>query len=338
MVHNRVSRIGLRLALAAILVIGVVTPASAHSVDVTVLPSSPLQVTVGKPVAYPISVVNSGKNTVNHITVTGVAPAGFTFLFATPTDACSQTPQVCDFRQVASGAPLPLITFYYRVPTTPGNYDFQVEIKVAEGGNDNSDGTSNNIDTFPSDPVRTVVRDFDDDFVAGHSVPGTRSFTTGGIDCAGANLPANCNDANFALSQTNPHGSAVVVASNAEVTVSDVGPANDCPATITSCFGSGTDLSIANGTPIPGGIAVTMRWDYSELPSGMTAKKLNVIHLFDTPTNIDNDPELEEFALITDPCSADTPVHCFVVEPFKLGDKDIQATFLLPFNGVSKGW
>ena len=24
--------------------------------------------------------------------------------------------------------------------------------------------------------------------------------------------------------------------------------------------------------------------------------------------------------------------------PFKLGDKDIQATFRIPFNGVSKGW
>ena len=64
----------------------------------------------------------------------------------------------------------------------------------------------------------------------------------------------------------------------------------------------------------------------------MTADKLDVIHLFGRTVNG------KTYALITDLCTSVTDTHCFVVVPFKLADKDIQATFRLPFNGVSKGW
>lgn len=339
MVHSRASRNGARLALAIVLTLATATPVAAGDVTATVATSSPLAVTIGKPVAFPVTVTNSGRNTLNSIEVTGLAAPGFTFLLSTPLpstsgDGCSQTQPVCTFRQLASGESLPPIVFFYRVPTTAGQYPFTVEVKVAEGGKDNSDGTANNIDTFRSNTIVTDVRAFDDDFVAGHSLAQGRSFSTGGIDCAGAGLAATCNDAPFPLGEGNPHGTAVTVPIDAEVTASDVAPAVDCPAAVTTCFGHGSRLSIANGANISGGIVVTMRWDASDLPKGLTPAKLGVIHLFDPGRTLDG----RTYALITDLCTTSTQTHCFVVEPFRLGDKDIQATFRLPFNGVSKGW
>ena len=328
----RASRILVRFVLAAALALSISTPAAAGQITATVLTSSPLSVTVGKPVAYPVSVVNSGKSTLNFTMVRGIAAPGFTYLGATPASICSQTVAECTVGQLPAGTPAPAIVFYYRVPATPGTFPYTVEVSVAEGGKDNSDGTSNNLDTFSSNTITTQVRAYDDDFVAGHSIAGTRFFTTGGIDCLAAGLPSTCNDIVAEVNATNPHGTAVRVGVNAEITARDVPPANTCPAAITTCFGSGSQLAVPFAGPIPGGIEVTMRWDYSELPSGMTAKKLNVIHLFDAPVGG------ASYALITDACSGPSDTHCFVVEPFKLTDRDLQATFRLPFNGVSKGW
>jgi hypothetical protein len=330
--RSRASGLTFRIALAAVLALGISTPVSAGEITATVLTSSPLAVTIGKPVAYPVSIVNSGKSTLNFVSVKGVAAAGFTYLGATPTTICSQTVAECSVGQLAAGQPAPAIVFYYRVPMTAGTYPYTVQVIVAEGGTDNSDGTSNNLDTFSSNTISTVVREYDDDFVAGHSIEGTRFFTTGGIDCLAAGLPANCNDMVAEVNETNPHGTAVRIGVNAEVTARDVPPANTCPTAITTCFGSGSQLSVPFSGPVPGGIEVTMRWDYSELPSGMTARKLNVIHLFDAPVNG------ASYALITDACTGPADTHCFTVEPFKLTDRDLQATFRLPFNGVSKGW
>ena len=346
MVHSRASRIAVRLALAMGFALAAITPVAAappvadYNISAIVATSSPSVATVGKPVAFPVTVKNTGKNTLNSIVVTGQAPAGFTFLSSTPpvvapsTDGCSQTTPVCTFRQLTSGKSLPPIVFYYRATVVGTDFPFTVEVTVSEGGKDNSDGTANTIDTFTSNEINTVVRALDVDFVAGHSLAGGRSFSTGGIDCAGAGLPSTCNDTAIALGEGNRHGTAVTVPVNAEVTASDVGPnapGAACPSAIT-CFGYGSSLSIANGANITGGIVVTMRWDLTDLPNGMTPDKLEVIHLFGTTVNG------KTYALITDPCASGTDTHCFVVMPFKLADKDIQATFRLPFNGVSKGW
>ena len=335
MVRNRTSRVGVRVALAAIFLLGVATPVAASEITAVVLRSSPLEVTIGKPVAFPVTVQNTGGNSLNSIVVTGLAAPGFTFLRSTPTSACSQTQPVCNFKQLRSGAATPQIAFYYLVPTAPATYQFKVQVQAAEGGNDNSDGTANNTDTFFSNTIDTVVRAYNQDFVAGHSLALGRTFSTGGIDCAGAGLPATCNDATFLLDANNRHGTAVTMPVDGEVTVSDVPPADNCPAAITTCFGHGSKLSVAGGIDVlPGGITVTMRWDYSDLPNGMTPDKLDVIDLFDPPKLVNGLP----YALITDKCTASNPTNCFVVEPFKLPDKDIQATFKIPFNGVSKGW
>jgi len=342
------TRLATRVVLAFAFLIVLATPASAAERVTFSKSSSPFNVTVGLPVAYPVTVTNTGGSTINHITITGHIDPAFELLFSTPSSACSVNDDgdpVCNFDQLQAGKPAPQVIFYYLVPdtvvhqVTGDTYTFNATATVGEGPNDNPNASHQ--DTYVSAGVTTIVRAVNADFVSGHAVPGIETFSTGGIDCAGAGLPADCNEGLAILGTTNKHGTSVTVPQIAEVTVADLPPtntANTCPPTIKTCFGAGSSISVAGGASIASGITVTMRWDLSELPSGMTWQKLNVIHIFDTPTNIDNDPELETFALITDACANAQDRHCFLVEPFKLGDKDIQATFILPFNGVSRGW
>ena len=148
------------------------------------------------------------------------------------TDGCSQTQPVCTFRQLASGKSLPPIVFYYGA-TVVGPFPFKVEVKVSEGGKDNSDGTANNIDTFTSNTISTHVRALSADFVAGHSLAVGRTFSTGGIDCVGAKLPATATMRRSRLGMLNRHGTAVTVPVNAEVTATDVGPTvGTCPSAV----------------------------------------------------------------------------------------------------------
>jgi hypothetical protein len=340
------ARLATRVAMAFVFLIAMATPASAAERITFSTSSSPFNVTVGLPVAYPVTVTNSSGSTINHITVTGHIDPAFELLFVTPSDACGVNANgdpVCAFDQLQAGKPAPQVIFYYLVPDAVDDavngdeYDFTATATVGEGPNDNPNASHQ--DTFVSAGVTTIVKSLNKDFVSGHAVPGIETFSTGGIDCAGAGLPTDCNDGLAILGTTNKHGTSVTVPQIAEVSVEDEAPGTtSCPPTIKTCFGAGSSISVADGAPIASGITVTMRWDLSELPSGMTWQKLNVIHIFDTPTNIDDDPELETFALITDACADAADRHCFLVEPFKLGDKDIQATFILPFNGVSKGW
>jgi uncharacterized repeat protein (TIGR01451 family) len=317
MKRPRASLTATRAALALIVVLAGAAPVSARDVSVVVQTSSPTVVTAGHPVAYPVSAMNIGKNTVNNVTLTGVAPASFSYLGASST-ACGATAPVCTFGQVASGSPLPNVTFYYLVPETIGSYEFRAVVSVNEGGGDNSDGNANAEDSFSSDPVVTNVVAFSPDFVSGHSVAGIRTFSTGLTN----------------LDATNQHGSSVTVPSNAEVRVADVPPlAIDvpCPAATPSCFGWATSLTVSNGAAFPAGIEVTIRWDASELPSGMTDRKLRIVH-FDGSGH----------EVVSNACTfangLPTNLPCIKSAPMKQPDKDIQATILLLHNGFVRGW
>ena len=349
MSRARASRVAARAAILFVLLLTSIIPVSAaYNVQFTVA-SSPFVVTVGLPVAYPVTVTNGGGNTLNHVTVFGQLDPAFTFLpqLTVPDAFCSDTEPRCDFDQVRPGQPAPQAIFYYAAPATvsdPVNgdtYNFTGLARVSQGSND--DQNPGNSDSFTSPPVVTKVVPTSPNLVSGHSVPGIRTFTTGGLDCALLGLPANCEAGTVALGSGNPHGTRVTVPSNAEVTVADLppllpnmapNPAVACPTAIAAtCFGWGSSLSVANGATIPGGIRVTMRWDLSELPSGMTDKKLRVAHLLTATT----------FEQVTGKCSFNqagvpTNMPCFEVAPFKLADKDIQATFWLASNRVSRGY
>jgi hypothetical protein len=221
------------------------------------------------------------------------------------------------------------------VGTSGAGYVFEAEAIVGEGLNDSTPASHD--DTFLSDAITTTVLPFNRDFVSAYSIPGVRSFTTGGIDCRRLGLSAGCEPGTAPLGGMNPHGTRVRVPTNAEVRVADLPPNHadvQCPAAIAAtCFGWGSSLSVAGGSTVPGGIEVTMRWDKSELPGGMTAGKLRIAHL----------TSVNSFVQVKNPCTyssagAPTNMPCISVAPVKLADGDIQATFFLPSNRVTRGY
>jgi uncharacterized repeat protein (TIGR01451 family) len=314
----RAPRVATRFALALIIMLAGAGPVSARTVDVVVHTSSPTVVTAGYPVAYPVTAQNVGKNTLNSVVLSGVAPDTFTYLSAS-SPACSATEAVCVFGQVPSGASLPAVTFYYLVPEAPGDYQFRAVVTVNEGDADRSDDKSVAGDSFSSDPVDTKVVAFSNDFVSGYSLAGVRRMFSTGLTNLGP---------------TNQHGSSVTVPSDAEVRVADVPPlAIDvpCPTVAASCFGWATSLEIGDGTEFPAGIEVTIQWDASQLPPGMTDRKLRIVH-FDE----------DGYELVSEPCTftdglPDT-LPCIKSAPQKQPDKDIKATILLLHNGFVRGW
>ena len=303
--------------LALMITLAIAMPvAGADPMVAVTTTSSPTSVTVGLPVAYPITVTNNSKNTLNHVTLTGSPSIALTYLGAIPTSACSQTVAMCDFGQMGSGAAASA-TFYYRAPTTPGSFVFTATAHVGEGAGDNP-GASHQ-DTF-STPISTLVLAVSQDEVRGHSLPTDRTFDTG---------------IGNTVSTTNKHGTRVVMPANGEVTVRDLPPEAitlACPAAAPTCFGWASQLAIADGAPFAQGIRVTVRWDVSDLPSGMTEKKLKIIHLFDGGGH----------ALVSNQCTfvsgVPTNLPCLAGAPIKLGDKDLQATLYLLHNGLIRGW
>jgi hypothetical protein len=307
-----------RFALALIIMLAGAGPVSARTVDVVVHTSSPTVVTAGYPVAYPVTAQNVGKNTLNSVVLSGVAPDTFDYLGAS-SEACSADEPVCVFGFVPSGASLPDVAFYYLVAPDPGAYTFRAVVSVNEGSGDNSDDQSVAADSFSSAPVETNVVEFSNDFVSGYSLADVQqNFSTG------LNLDAE-----------NQHGSSVTVPSNAEVRVADVPPLEidvPCPTVAASCFGWATSLDIGDGMQFPAGIEVTIQWDASQLPPGMTDRKLQIVH-FDEDT----------YELVTESCTfgvggLPTSLPCIKSAPQKQPDKDIQATILLLHNGFVRGW
>lgn len=84
MPRSRAFRLPIRIALAGALLVTTAGPVVARDVSIVVQTSSPTTVTAGLPVAYPVVASNSGGSTLNHVTVSGMAPAGFSYLGAHP--------------------------------------------------------------------------------------------------------------------------------------------------------------------------------------------------------------------------------------------------------------
>jgi hypothetical protein len=317
MFRARTLRAAGRAVVAVALLSSIAMPASAVGPGVVVATTaSPLNVTVDLPIAYVVKVTNNTNNTLKFVQVAGETSPGIQYLGALPgAPACSQVAATCDFSGLAKGATAQAI-FYFKAPSVPTTLTFTAHA--------NFDGQTSespaNYQHAVSAPVETIVLPTNQDLVMGHSFGAFRTFTTGlGL-----------------LDTNNPHGTTVELPSaNAEVTVADL-PANhpdaQCPTTLTTCFGQGSSLSVGDGGPIPGGIKVTMRWDSTELPNGMTYQKLRVAHLLTETT----------FEQVTGMCTfvagVPTNMPCFEVAPHKLADKDLQATFWLASNRVSRGY
>lgn len=318
MFRARTFRAAGRAVVAVTLLSSIAMPASAVGPGVIVATTaSPLNVTVDLPIAYVVKVTNNTNNTLKFVQVAGEPSQAIQYLGALPAaPACSQVAPTCDFSGLAKGATAQAI-FYFKAPSAPTTLTFTAHA--------NFDGQTSespaNYQHAVSAPVETIVLPTNQDLVMGHSFGAFRTFTTG----LGS------------LNSNNPHGTTVELPSaNAEVTVADLPadhPDAKCPTTLTTCFGQGSSLSVGDGGPIPGGIKVTMRWDSTELPSGMTYQKLRVAHLLTATT----------FEQVTGICTFNqagvpTNMPCFEVAPHKLADKDLQATFWLASNRVSRGY
>ena len=330
--RSRASRSPARAALVAILLLATAVPASAAGPDVVVeTAASPVRVTVGLPVAYVITVTNNTNNTLKYAAVSGETtnidgtPLNLTYIHTehltyVPGDpvSCSQSGPSCVFDSLPSGATETAV-FVFRAPALPTTFNFTA---LSDFDGDTSNPSAAHNDTV-EDVIVTNVLGPSVDLVAGYSIPGEREFTTG----IGP------------LDTTNQHGTRVRIGVNAEVTLADLPPNHvdaKCPSQIAAtCFGWGSSLSIANGALIPGGIEVTMRWDFSELPKGMTPAKLRIAHLTGTGPN--------GFVQVKDACvyglaGVPTNMPCISVAPFRMADKDIQASFYLASNRVSRGY
>jgi hypothetical protein len=314
-----------RVLVTATLLLTIIGPASAVSPTVTITTAaSPFQVTVNLPIAYVVTVNNGSNNALKNLRVSATTSVPLTYLGAAPTASCDQSIASCLFNGLASGASAQAI-FYFQAPAAPGTFRFSA---LANFDGQTTESPANYQNTLNA-VVDTVVLALDEDLVRGHSVAGFRTFTTGLGN----------------LSTTNRHGTEVALTSDGEVTLEDLAandPRGSCAnlvGAVTSlpCFGEASYLSIANGTALPGGIRATMRWDYTDLPNGMTEKKIRIVHIFDPGILVGG----QSYELVTNLCnSATAPTNkpCLVGAPIRLADKDILATFFLSFNGVSKGW
>jgi hypothetical protein len=321
MFRSRASHRWVRPALVAtVLTLTSVMPAAAVPPGVTLTTAaSPFEVTVNLPVAYVVKVTNGSNNALKYALVSGEISPEFSYLGAHPASSCSQLVPTCDLSGLPSGASAQVI-FYFLAPSAPGTFTFTAYA--------NFDGQTTsppaNYQNALSAPVETVVLAENVDLVRGHSVAGYRVFSTG-LNALGVN---------------NKHGTTVAVPVNAEVTVRDLPashPLASCQGltgevTSLACFGEASYLSVAEGAAIPGGLQVTMRWDASDLPKGMTEKKLRIVHIFDDKT----------YEIVSDLCTfsggVPTNLPCLDGPPVRLGDKDIEATVWLLRNGSARGW
>ena len=317
MSRARASRPSARAALVAIFLLASAVPASAAGPGVVVTTTaSPVQVTVGRPIAYVITVTNNTNNVLKYAGISGeTSPVELDYILSDPA-TCSQSGPSCVFDNLPAGATATAV-FVFEAPAVPGSFNFTA-LSDFDGDTTNPNATHN--DTIEG-VVQTNVLAESPNLVMGYSVPGIREFTTGLLNLDGINQ----------------HGTTVNVPVNAEVTVADLPPGHPdatCPLAIAAtCFGWASSLSVANGAVIPGGIQVTMRWDFSELPKGMTPQKLRIAHLLGN----------NQFVQVKDACVYNaqvvpTNMPCIAVAPYRLGDKDIQAIIYLAFNRLVKGF
>jgi hypothetical protein len=271
------------VAAALVFAVGAATGRAANpGPNVTLsVAGAPGSVSLGHYVAYTATVSNGDTNNVTHLSLTAPAassttPFPLTYVSASPSNgSCSAPPALpltCSFGSLPSGA-TDTVTFVFRAPATlpasGAGVSFAAQITFDEGGNDQN---ASHGDTKLASAATTLGA-VGDDFVSGF-VPfslGDDLVTAG--DLTG---PSNGNPQKTTLSVA----AAAAGALGAAGTVQEVAhPAtdtiSDCQAGF-SCFGQ-TSLVTLPGTFSPP-LQLSFRFDASELPPGMTEKKLRMFH------------------------------------------------------------
>ena len=242
---------------------------------------APGSVSLGHYVAYTATISNGDTNNVTHLSLTApaassTAPFPLAYVSASPSaGSCSAPPALpltCSLGSLASGA-TDTVTFVFRapaaLPASGAAVSFAAQISFDEGPNDQN---SSHGDTKLASAATTLGA-VGDDFVSGF-VPfslGDDLVTAG--DLAG---PSNGNPQKTGLAVAALAASAL----GATGSIQEVGhpftdTTSDCQAGF-SCFGQ-TSFVTLPGTFSPP-LQLSFRFDASELPPGMTQKKLRMFH------------------------------------------------------------
>lgn len=312
------------LLAASLLLMTLASPVAAQDpvFSVEILGSKPLEVTAGQIVAYPVQVNGDNTMTVNHVVVDASVP-GATPLGAITTVGTCPTLEQCDLGQFTAAAQSAFVVFMYRVPTDTAvtSITATVVLNSGEGTND-SPGAAHG-DTFDDDVVTNIHHGDLDTFFSRYVVP--RSFDAGENGIV---------ETDQAITDANRHATRVIVPDESTTLFG-------APATIHEllanplgvgcagpCFGEESQISVADGAAFPEhGLTVQVTFGAPELPKGMTARKLHVVHVFDgglTSELVDGD-----CAEVAAPCRLSTVT---------LKDKSIVVTLLLDSNGSVKGF
>jgi hypothetical protein len=242
---------------------------------------APGSVSLGHYVAYIATIHNGDTNNVTHVALS--APAGgstspfpLTYVSAAPsTGTCSAPPTLplsCSFGSLPSGATL-TVTFVFRapasLPSSGAAVSFVAQISFDEGPNDQN---SSHTDTKVAS-ASTTLGAVGDDFVTGF-VP----FSLGDdLDTAGdLTGPSNGNPQKTGLSV--PALAAASLGATGvvqEVPHPATDTTSDCQAGF-SCFGQTSFVTLPGLFSPP--LQLSFRLDASELPPGMTQKKLRMFH------------------------------------------------------------
>jgi uncharacterized protein DUF11 len=285
---------------------------------------SPGAASLGHYVAYRVTVTSQAKNTVTHLELNAPAsgsttPFPLAYVSASPsTGSCSAPPSQpisCSFGSLRSGAQVG-VTFVFSspsvTPTTGAAVTFVAHASFDEGP---SDQNASHTDTITGSAA-TSLSPAGSDFVTGF-VPfalGDQLATGGSLDGPAAGNPQK-------TTLTVPTGSATglgAVGTVQEVHHPPADTTSDCQAGF-SCFGQ-TSLVTMPGLFSTTPLSLAFRFDASEVPSGMSARKLRMFHdgvlvpLCTTPGILSPGPT----------CQSSTAAFA---------DKDIGAILLSSLNG-----
>jgi hypothetical protein len=242
---------------------------------------APGSVSLGHYVAYTATVSNGDTNNVTHLTLTApaassTAPFPLTYVSASPSaGSCSAPPALpltCSFGSLPSGATA-TVTFVFRapagLPASGAGVSFAAQVSFDEGPNDQN---SSHGDTKLASAATTLGA-VGSDFVTGF-VPfslGDDLETAGDLAGPSGGNPQKTGLAVPALAASSLGATGVVQ----EVPHPATDTTSDCQTGF-SCFGQ-TSFVTLPGTFSPP-LELTFRFDASELPPGMTQKKLRMFH------------------------------------------------------------
>jgi Domain of unknown function DUF11 len=242
---------------------------------------APGAVSLGHYVAYTATISNGDANNVTHVALTAPAagstsPFPLTYVSASPSaGTCSAPPSLplsCSFGSLKSGGTI-TVTFVFRAPaTTPASgaaVTFVVQTSFDEGPNDQNSSHTDTDVASASTTLGAVGSDFVTGFVPfslGDDLETAGDLTgpsNGNPQKTGLDVPA------FAAASLGTTGVVQEVPHPATDTTSD------CQAGF-SCFGQTSFVTLPGLFSPP--LELSFRFDASELPPGMTEKKLRMFH------------------------------------------------------------